>query len=97
MKQPRYADRFLLRADQIIQRALDPGDHAGGNKRVACRCLQLVMAEQCLDLADIDTRLQEMCRKRMAQRVQRHRLADAGCIGRLLKQPPELAWREMLT
>ena len=39
---------------QQIERALDAGNHAGGNTRVTRGRLQLVVTEQGLDLADID-------------------------------------------
>ena len=54
---PNALRRALLLApgDQIIERALDPGDHGRRHERIACRRLQLVMAQQRLDLADVDT------------------------------------------
>ena len=54
-------------AGQHVQRALNVGDHAGSDTCVTRRRLQLVVTEQRLDLANIDTTLQQMRRKAVAQ------------------------------
>src|SRR5208337_2118001 len=75
---------------QHVERALDGGDHAGGDARVACCRVQFLMTEKSLDNADISSTLQQMGRKTMAQRMQRHRLLDAGRVSRLVKQTTEM-------
>jgi len=71
--------------------ALDAGDHAGGDARVARRRLQFVVAQQRLDNSDVGAALEEVGGEAVAQRVQRHRLLDPGRVGRLVKQTAQLA------
>ena len=78
---------------QQVERALDAGDHAGGDACVARRRIELVMTEQGLDDADVGAALQEVGREAVAERMHRHRLADARRLGRLVEQATELAGR----
>src|SRR5215468_800429 len=54
------------------------------------------MAQERLDDSDIGAAFQQVGRKAVAQRVQRHTLPDPGCIRRLVEQPVELAGRHRL-
>src|SRR5262245_29939854 len=82
---------------QIVKRADDGSDQTGCHMCVACRRLQLVVSEQCLDRPDIDTAIEQVCRERMPQRVHRHRLGDAGRPNRSLVLSRELAGRHRPT
>ncbi len=52
---------------QEVERAVDLGDRACGNPRVACRGVELVVAQEGLDVADIGAALQEMGGEAVAQ------------------------------
>src|SRR6476619_90657 len=65
---------LLARLRQQVERALDAGDHAGGDTRVARRRLQLVVTQQRLDNSNIGAALEQVGREAVAQRVQRHGL-----------------------
>src|SRR5262252_3151644 len=54
------------------------------------------MAQERLDDSDIGPAFEQVSRKAVAQRVQRHTLPDPGCIRRLVEQPVELAGRHWL-
>ena len=54
---------------QQVERALDAGDHAGGDARVARRGVQFVVTQQRLDLSDIGAAIEQVGRKAVAQRV----------------------------
>src|SRR4029077_5300007 len=82
---------LLARLRQQVERALDIGDHAGGDTRVARRRLQLVVTQQRLDNSNIGAALEQVGREAVAQRVQRHGLLDTGRVGRLVKQAAQLA------
>ena len=81
----------LARLRQQVERALDVGDHAGGDARVARRRVQLVVAQQRLDHSDIGAAFQQMGGEAVTQRVQRHALLDPGGIGGFMEQPAQLA------
>src|SRR5262249_40371715 len=70
---------------QQVERALDIGDYAGGDARVARRRLQFVVPQQRLDDPDIGAALKEMGREAVAERVQRHALPDPGRFCRLVE------------
>ena len=76
---------------QQIERALDAGDHAGGDARVARRGVQFIVAQKRLDDSDIGAALEQMGGEAVAQRVQRHALLDPRRIGRLVEQAAQLA------
>ncbi len=80
-----------MRLGQEIERALDVGDHAGGNAGIARRRIELVVTEQRLNDADINAALQEVGGKAVAQRMQGHGLGDPGGAGGLMEQAVELA------
>src|SRR5208337_5343930 len=82
---------------QHVERALDGGDHAGGDARVACGRVEFFMTEKSLNNADISSTFEQMGRKTMAQRMQRHRLLDAGRVSRFVKQTTELPGRHRLS
>ena len=76
---------FLRRPRQPVERALDAGDHAGGDARVARRRVQFVVTQERLDDSDIGVALKQVGRKAVAQRMQRHALLDPGGVGRLVE------------
>src|SRR5450432_126626 len=78
-----------------VERALDRGDEAGGDPRIARRRLQLRMSEQRLDHSDIDAAIIEVRGKAVPKRVQVDGLGDAGGIGGFVEQPVELPGRQM--
>src|ERR1039458_4438391 len=82
---------LFARLRQQVERALDAGDHAGGDARVARRGVQFVVTQQRLDDADIGAALEQVGREAVAQRMQRHALLDPGRVGRLMEQAAELA------
>src|ERR1700674_5564468 len=87
---------LLARLRQQVEGALDAGDHAGGDAGVARCRVQLVVTQKCLDDSNISTALEQVGREAVAQRMQRHALADSGRIGRLMEQTVELAGRHRL-
>src|ERR1700674_5904657 len=87
---------LLVRLRQQVERALDAGDHPGGNTGVARRRVQLVVTQKRLDFTNIGTVLEQVGREAVAQRVQRHALLDPGRVGRLMEQAVELAGRHRL-
>src|SRR3982074_3090801 len=85
------------RLAQQVEWALDGRDHAGGHARVARRRVELVVTEESLNDADIGPTFEQMGRKTVAQRMQRHRLLDASRGSRLVKQTIELPGRHRLS
>src|SRR5712691_3649423 len=81
------------RLAEQVERALDGGDHGCSNPRVACRRIELGMAEQRLNHANICPALEQVGCKAVAQRMQRHRFLDPGCLRCLVEQAVELARR----
>jgi hypothetical protein len=51
---------LLARLRQQVERALDAGDHAGGDTRITRRCLQFVMTQQRLDNSNIGAALEQV-------------------------------------
>src|ERR1700680_5209736 len=86
----------FARLRQPVERALDAGDHAGGDTGIARRRVQFVVTQQRLDESDIGAIRKPVGREAVAQRVQRHPLPDPGRIGRLMEQAVELAGRHRL-
>src|ERR1700692_4462387 len=82
---------LLARLRQQVERALDAGDHAGGDARVARRRIQFVVTKQRLDDSDIGTAIEQMSCKAVPKRVQCHGLLDSGRIGRFVEQAAQLA------
>src|SRR5258708_8992591 len=82
---------LLARLRQQVERALDAGDHAGSDARVARLGVQFVVTKQRLDDSNIDAALEQGGRKTVAQCVQRHGLLDSRRIGRLVEQAAQLA------
>ncbi len=82
---------LLARLRQQVERALDAGDHAGGDTRITRRRLQFVMTQQRLDNSNTGAALEQVGGEAVAQCVQRHGLFDPGRVGRLVKQAAQLA------
>src|ERR1700730_12701847 len=85
------------RLAQQVEWALDGGDHAGGHARVARCGVERFVTEESLNDADIGSAFEQMGRKTVAQRMQRHRLLDASRLSRLVKQTIELPGRHRLS
>ena len=68
---------------QQLERGLDLADHVERDPGIARCGLDVTMAKQVLDHADVDALLQEMGGKAMPERVHRHRFVEASGIGRL--------------
>src|SRR5262249_51171650 len=82
---------LLARLRQQVERALDAGDHAGGDAGVTRRRIQLVVSQKRLDDSDIGAALKQVGREAVAQRMQRYALLDPGRLGRLVEQTVQLA------
>src|SRR6202022_3758813 len=67
-------------ARDVIERAHHLTDRLGGNARIQRRGVELGVAEQHLDHADIDVLLQEMRGKAVPQGVKRDALVDLGHV-----------------
>ena len=67
---------------QPFQRALDVADRVDGDAGVERGRLQLGVAEQHLDHADVDVLLEQMGGEAVAQRVRRDPLGDPGRLRR---------------
>src|SRR3974390_815 len=61
--------RLLARLCQQVERALDGGDHAGGDAGVAGRGVEFGVTQERLDDADIGAAFEQMRCKAVAQRV----------------------------
>ena len=66
----------------VLERAHDLADRLGGDAGVERRGVELGVAEQHLDHADIDVLLEQMGGEAVPQRVQRHALVDPGHLRR---------------
>src|SRR5216683_5118827 len=77
---------LLTRLRQPVKRALDAGDQAGCDARVARRRVQFVVTQQCLDDSDISVVFEQVGREAVPQRMQRHVLLDPGRVGCLVEQ-----------
>jgi hypothetical protein len=64
--------------DEMIERAHDLTQRVGGNARIERRRVELGMAEQHLDYANLDLLLQQMGCKAVPQRVRAYALVDLG-------------------
>src|SRR6266853_1627310 len=82
---------LLTRLRQPVTRALDAGDQAGCDPRVARRRIQFVVTQQCLDDSDISVVFEQVGREAVPQRMQRYVLLDPGCVGCLVEQAAQLA------
>jgi hypothetical protein len=54
----------------VVKRALDAGDHAGGDVEIACGGFQFLVTQEHLDLSDMDIVLEQMSGEAVAQRMQ---------------------------
>ena len=80
-----------LRGRQRLQRADHLAQDLGGHVGVERRGLELLVAEQHLDHADVDLLLQQVGGKAVAQRVHRHALVDLRGLGGGMDGAVELA------
>src|SRR3984893_11855798 len=84
------------RRAQTLQGALDLGNRSDRHATVAGCRLGLGMSEQRLNHANVLAALEQMCRKAVAKRMQRDRLAQRRGFGGLLEQPTELTRSQRL-
>src|SRR5216684_5044881 len=81
---------------QTLQGALDLGNQSDRHATVAGCRLGLGMSEQRLNHANVLAALEQMCRKAVAKRMQRDRLAQRRGFGGLLEQSPKLTRSQRL-
>src|SRR5208282_5464151 len=93
---PGFLLGMLRFAAKPIERAYNRGDAPGRNARIARRRIELVVAKNRLDQTDIEPLLEKMGGKGVPERMQRHRLLDAGRFGCLVEQARELTRGERL-
>src|SRR3954471_10582872 len=84
----------LRRKPDPVERAHDGADCAGGDAGIERGGVELGMAEQDLDDANVDVLLQEMRGEAVAQRVRRHPLLDPGGLGRRVDGAVHLTGRQ---
>src|SRR3974377_1007638 len=75
----------LLYARQLVERALDGGDHAGGDVGIARRGVWLGVTQQRLDGSDMDLAFEQMGGEAVAQRMHVHPLFDPRSVGRCME------------
>src|SRR5215213_10106819 len=87
--------RLVLRHQpDPVEGAHDRADCAGGDAGIERGGIELGMAEQDLDDANVDVLLQQMRGEAVAQRVRRHPLADPGGLGRGMDGAVHLTGRQ---
>ena len=79
-----------------VERAGDGPDRGIGNAGVKRRGVELGVAEQRLDHADVDALLEQVGGEAVPQRVRRHPLGDPGGLGGGVDDAAELAGRQRL-
>src|SRR5208283_290690 len=79
---------------ETLQRADDVADRPGGDAGVKRRAVELGVAHQNLDHANIDAAFQKMGGEAVPQRMRRNALVDAGGLGGGVAGAIELARRE---
>src|SRR5215475_8650425 len=82
------------RHDEVLDWTLDLADGASGDLGVERRRVELLVAEQHLNHADVDLLLQEMGGEAVPQRVEGDAFADPGRLRREVAGAIELAWRQ---
>ena len=70
---------------QPVQRALDGGNHAGGDMEIACGGFQFLVTQEHLDLSDMGIVLEQMSGEAVAQTMQRHVFPDPRSVGRFME------------
>jgi hypothetical protein len=80
---PQFA--LLGTATEMFERALDGCKAARGNMGISRGRVQLRVPEKGLDVTDVRPFLEQLCRERMAKRMQADPLGDACSRGRLVK------------
>src|ERR1700756_2880078 len=78
------------RRAQVLQGALDFGNHSGRHATVACRRLEPLVSKQRLNDANVRAALEQVGREAVAKRMQRDRLAQPRGFCGLLEQSAEL-------
>src|SRR6516164_4710191 len=81
---------LLARLRQQVERAVDAGDHAGGDAGVAGRSVEFSMTQERLDDTDIGAAFEQMRCKAVTQHMQRDVLPDPGGVDRLMEEAQEL-------
>src|ERR1039457_4797952 len=69
---------------QVVERTRRGMQPGFGDMQVAGRGLQIAMAEQQLNAAQIGSRIKQMCREGMSQHMRAQRLGDAQLLAQLL-------------
>src|SRR6516165_11379464 len=70
---------------QPVERALDGGNHAGGDVDITCGGFQLLMTQQYLDLSDMGVDIEQVSGETVPQRMQRHAFLDPRSVGRCME------------
>src|SRR5215472_12432977 len=81
---------------EAVERAGHSADRLIGDAGVKSRGIELGMAEQDLDDADVSVLFQQMRGEAVPQRVRRHAFLDPGSFGRGMDGAVELSGRERL-
>src|SRR5271165_5341775 len=76
---------LVLWSRQPVERALDGGNHAGGDVEIACGGFQFLVTQEHLDLSDMGIVLEQMSGEAVAQRMQRHAFLDPRSGGRFME------------
>ena len=76
-----HAGARVLLSVQVLQRTDDLAQQIGGDLRIERGGLELLVAEQDLDHADIDLLFEQVGREAVAQRVHRDALVDVRRLG----------------
>src|SRR3974377_1623479 len=80
----------------MFERAIDGRDLTRGNTGISCGRVQLGMSKKRLDVTDRDALLEQLCRERVAKRMQADPLGDACRSGGLVEDATQLAIGKML-
>ena len=83
---PAAPPRLLARLRQQVERALDAGDHAGGDAGITGRGVEFGVTQERLDDADIGAAFEQMRCKAVTQHMQCDVLPDPGGVGCLMEE-----------
>ena len=70
---------------QPVERALDGGNHAGGDVEIAYGRFQFLVTQEHLDLSDMRVVLEQVSGEAVAQGMQRHAFLDRRRVGRFME------------
>src|SRR6202040_2533599 len=84
------APRLLARLRQQVERAVDAGDHTGGDAGIAGRSVEVGVTQERLDDANIGAAFEQMRCKAVTQHMQRDVVPDPGGVDRLMEESHEL-------